>query len=237
MSRIQTMPTAGELMTRRVITVPPSATVAEIARLLCERGISAVPVVSPEGKVLGIVTEADLIRRLAGVEDEKPGWLASLFADPAESAERYARTHGATAADIMTRDPATVSPQDTAAHVAQEMERRHIRRLLVVEEGRLLGIISRADLLRALIQPEEPKETDLPDERIRIAVLEAMAKEPWAHNPFMNVVVQGGVVMFEGFSSQEGIKRGLHVLAMGVPGVKGVIDNTRPLPAEMMHGI
>ncbi len=232
----ETMPKARDLMTTRVLTVPPAAAVADIARLLCERGISAVPVVDAAGQVLGIVTEADLIRRLAGVEDAPMGWLRGLFADPAARAERFARTHGATAADIMTGEVAAVSPQDTAAHVAHEMETRGVRRLIVTEAGRLAGIISRADLLRALLTPAEPVPEGLPDERIRTAVLEAMHKEPWAQGHYTSVLVKDGVVTFEGFSQHEGVKRGLHVLALGVPGVKGVVDNTRPMPVAMIPG-
>jgi CBS domain-containing protein len=230
------IPTARDLMTRRVLTVPPTAPVADIARMLCDRGISAVPVVDPQGVVLGVVTEADLIRRLAGQEDAPVGWFRGLFMDPATRAERYARTHGAVAADIMTVGAITISPHATAAEVAHLMEERHVRRLLVTEGGRLVGLISRADLLRALIAPAEAPEEGLPDERIRLAVIETMRQEPWAMGTFISVAVKDGVVAFEGYSQHEGIKRGLHVLAMGVPGVKGVVDNTQPMPAGMLAG-
>jgi CBS domain-containing protein len=92
---------ARDLMTPDVVTVPPETPVVAIARLLAERGFSAVPVTGAAGRLLGIVTEADLIRRLAG-EERPAGWFSSLFADPARQAVRYARTHGATAGDVMT---------------------------------------------------------------------------------------------------------------------------------------
>jgi CBS domain-containing protein len=231
------MPTARDLMTSRVQTVPPSAPVTDIARLLCDRGISAVPVVDTHGAVLGVVTEADLIRRLAGRQDAPIGWFRSLFIDPASRAERYARTHGAVASDIMTEGAITVSPFATAAEVAHMMEQRNVRRLLVTEGGRLVGLISRADLLRALMASAKAPEEGLPDERIRIAVIEAMKNEPWADGTFTAVVVKEGVVTFEGYSQHEGIKRGLHVLAMSVHGVKGVVDNTQPLPVGLMSGV
>jgi putative heme-binding domain-containing protein len=145
--------TARDLMTADVVTVPPETPVVAMARLLSERGISAVPVMDREGAVLGIVTEADLIRRLAGEEDKPAGWLSSLFADPGEQAERYARTHGASARDVMTEDVVTVTEDTTAAHIAHLMEARNIRRVLVVTEGRLRGLVSRADLLRAILEP------------------------------------------------------------------------------------
>src|SRR5690242_20048877 len=99
---------ARDLMTVDVVTVPPETPVVAVARLLAERGISAVPVLGKDGALLGIVTEGDLIRRLAGEEDQPRGWLSSLFADPGEQADRYARTHGATAGDVMTETVVTV---------------------------------------------------------------------------------------------------------------------------------
>ncbi|MCO6415367.1 CBS domain-containing protein [Siccirubricoccus sp. KC 17139] len=224
--------TARDLMTPDVVSVPPETAVVAVARLLAERGISAVPVLDQAGTVLGIVTEADLIRRLAGQEDAKPGWLRSLFADPAAMADRYARTHGATAADVMTREVVTVGEAATAARIAHLMEDRGIRRVLVVTEGRLRGIVSRADLLRAVVAaPKE--ETTLDDDRIRRAVLAAMRKEPWADSFYTLVEVKDGVVEFHGFMRDAAAKRALKVLAEQVPGVKGVVDKTEPLPVYL----
>lgn len=225
--------TARDLMTPDVVTVPPETPVIAMARLLAERGISAVPVLDAQGTVKGIVTEADLIRRLAGEEDRPRGWLASLFSDPAEEADRYARTHGATAADIMTEAVTTVGEEATAAHIAHIMEEEGIRRVLVVSpEGRLRGIVSRADLLRALVAAPKPGG-ELSDDRIRRAVLAAMKKEPWTDTFYTLVEVKDGVVEFHGFSRTEAVKRGLRVLAEGVPGVKGVVDNTQPMPVYL----
>src|SRR5215218_8042668 len=110
-------PTARDLMTPDVVSVPPETPVPAVARLLAERGISAVPVLDQAGALKGIVAGADLVRRLAGEEDRPRGWLAALFADPGAEAERYARTHGATAADVMTERVVTVGEDATAAHV------------------------------------------------------------------------------------------------------------------------
>ena len=226
------MLTARDLMTVDVVTVPPETPVVAMARLLSERGISAVPVMDKAGAVLGIVTEADLIRRLAGAEDKPAGWLSSLFADPGEQAERYARTHGASARDVMTEDVVTVAEDTTAAHIAQLMEARHIRRVLVVTDGRLRGLVSRADLLRALVAPP-PTEGDLSDERIRLAVLAAMKKEPWADTFYTLVEVKDGTVEFHGFMRTEAVRRGLRVLAENTPGVKGVVDKTEMMPTYL----
>ena len=224
--------TARDLMTPDVVTVPPETPVIAVARLLAERGISAVPVLDKAGTVVGVVTEADLIRRLAGEADRPAGWLRAIFADPVAQADRYARTHGVTAADVMTESVVTVAEAATAAEIAHLMEDRGIRRVLVVQEGRLRGLVSRADLLRALVAPPQAA-SGLSDERIRIAVLAAMRREPWADTFYTMVEVKQGVVEFHGFMRTEAVKRGLRVLAENVPGVKGVVDHTQPMPVYL----
>jgi CBS domain-containing protein len=227
--------TAGDLMTTEVVTVPPETPALSIARLLADRGISAVPVVDAEGRLKGIVTEADLIRRLAGEEDKPTSWFAGLFTNGARDAERYARTHGMTAAGIMTESVVTVEPDTPASAVAHLMEERGVRRVLVTVDGRLRGLVSRADLLRALVAPA-PASEGLSDDRIRTAVMAAIRKQPWADSFYMLVDVKDGVVEFHGFSRSASVQRGLRVLAENVPGVKGVVDNTQPMPADLFVG-
>ena len=227
---------ARDLMTPDVVTVPPETPVLTIARMLADRGMSAAPVVDPQGQLLGIVTEADLIRRLAGEADKPAGWFASLFSNQERDAERYARTHGVTARDVMTAEVVAVDPDTLASAVAHLMEERGIRRVVVTQEGRLKGIVSRADLLRALVAP--PQEAgQLSDERIRRAVLAAMKKEPWADTFYTMVDVHDGTVEFHGFSRSAAVQRGLRVLAENVPGVKGVQDNTQPMPAYLYASV
>ncbi|MBR0683991.1 CBS domain-containing protein [Roseomonas eburnea] len=216
-------------MTPDVVTVPPETPVLAIARLLADRGISAVPVVSAEGKVLGIVTEADLIRRLAGEEDKPTSWFGALFSDPASQAERYARTHGVTAKDLMTEKVVSVTPDTTAAHIAHMMEDLKVRRVVVVEGEKLKGIVSRADLLRALVAPPHV-DAELSDERVRRAVMAAMKKEPWTDTFYTMVEVKDGIVTFHGFRRSDAVQKALRVLAENVPGVKGVEDDTQPMP-------
>jgi CBS domain-containing protein len=132
----------------------------------------------------------------------------------------------------MTSDVVAVEPDTLASAVAHLMEDRGIRRVLVTQEGRLKGIVSRADLLRALVAPSEP-QGELSDDRIRRAVLAAMKKEPWADTFYTMVEVTGGVVQFHGFSRSAAVQRGLRVMAENVPGVKQVVDNTQPMPAYL----
>lgn len=230
------LPTARDLMTPDVVTVPPETPFFTVAQMLAQRHISAVPVVGSAGEVLGIVTEADLIRRLAGDAKAPMGLLRSLFSNMDRLADRYASTHGTTAAEIMTPDAITVSPGATAGEIAELMEKKQVRRVLVTEGGKLLGLVSRADLLRALVAPKA-EGGDYPDERLRRAVLAAMKREPWADSYFLTVEVKDGVVEFHGFRQSDSVLRGLKVLAEQVPGVKRVEDKTSPLPGPYYAGI
>ena len=220
---------ARDLMTPDVVTVPPETPVMAMARLLADRGISAVPVVDAAGAVLGIVTEADLIRRLAGEEDKPSSWFGALFADPASQAERFARTHGVTAKDLMTEKVVTVGPDTSAAHIAHMMEEQKIRRVVVQDGDKLCGIVSRADLLRALVAPPH-EEAELSDERIRRAVMTSMKNQPWTDTFYTMVEVQEGKVTFHGFRRSDAVQKALRVLAENIPGVKSVEDDTQPMP-------
>ena len=160
-------------------------------------------------------------------EDERPsGWLARLFDSSGAKAERYARSHGVNAGEVMTKRLVTADPEESAAHVARLMEEHKVRRVLVTEGGRLLGLVSRSDLVRALVVQQQTPEGDLSDERIHRAVLDAMQSESWVDTARTAVHVQNGVVEFYGFSRSEAVSRALCVLAENVPGVKGVVDRT-----------
>ena len=199
------------------------------SRRLSRRSVvSAVPITDASGTLLGIVTESDLIRRLADEDEQPAGWLARLANPPGARAARYARSHGVTAREVMTDRVVTVAPDTTANHIAHLMEQHRIRRVLVAEQGRLLGMVTRADLLRALVA-DGPPEGEMSDERIRAAILAAMRREAWADTLHMTVNVREGEVEFHGFSRSASVQRALRVLAENVPGVKRVVDNTQQL--------
>ena len=230
---------ARDLMTRGVVTVPPAMPVASLAGLLAERGISSAPVTDPEGRLLGIVTEADLIHRLAGKAEPAVGWLRRLLGDADSQAEDYARTHGMEARDIMTVSVITVGPDATAEECARLLERNGIKRLPVVSEGRLLGIVSRADLLAGVL--EAPERIGTPgrsgDARIREALRAEMREQPWAQSLYVFAEVKDGVVTLQGYARSEEIRRALRVLASRVQGVSRVEDRLElvslPLPGEV----
>lgn len=217
---------ARDLLTAEVVTVPPGMPVTSLARLLADRGISSAPVVDDHGRLLGVVTEADLLRRLAGTEDVPVGWLQSLFQRADPEARQYARTHGTTAQDIMTRDLVTVRPDATAAHCASLMETHRIKRLPVIRDGRLAGIVSRADLLRAVLDPEVKVGADAPsrDAHIRAALRTEMRSQSWTHHILTFADVQDGVVTLHGHVQSDAMRQGLHVLVGRLDGVVRLDD-------------
>lgn len=222
-----TSPLARDVMTTGAVTVEPATPVAAVARMFADRGISAAVVTDAQGTVHGIITESDLIRRLAD-EDERPaGWLARMFDSPFAKAERYARSHGLTAREVMTTAVLTARPEESAAHVARMMEEHHIRRVPVTENGRLLGVVSRSDLLRALVAQQPGAAGKSSDDQIHRAVLAAMRQVSWADTVHAAVHVENGIVEFYGYSPSATVSRALRVLAENVPGVSGVVDRTR----------
>jgi CBS domain-containing protein len=231
------MPLAQDLMTTEVVTVRPDLPVTTLARLLADRGISSAPVTDATGLLLGIVTEADLLRRLAGNEDAQVGWLQRLFGDTDRQAKQYARTHGMTARDVMTGDLVTVGPADTAARCAQAMEKHHIKRLPVVTDGRLLGVISRSDLLHAILEPPAPLGTSdslSPDARIRVALKAELREQPWANSMYIFPEVENGVVTLHGFFRSEEVRRALRVMAGRIEGVQRVEDHMEKAPMVLV---
>ncbi|TCZ53424.1 CBS domain-containing protein [Roseicella aquatilis] len=213
---------AKDLMSTEVVTVSPETPMAALARLLADRGISAVPVVEADGKVAGIVTEADLVRRLAGTEERPRGWFRNLLASAPGDAGRYARAHGTTVRDVMTTNLISAGEEATAEEIARLMEEHRVKRVLVLREGRLVGIVSRADLLEAMLAPSETPAAGAEDARIRRAVQAAMAEQSWAKPYFIWPTVERGVVTFHGFCGAPEVTRALRVLAEAVPGAQGV---------------
>jgi len=223
---------ARDLMTSEVVSVPPNLPVTSLARLIAARGVSSVPVMDSQGRLLGIVTEADLLRRLAGAEDVPVSWLRRLFRNADRQAAEYARTHGFEAQDVMTRDMVSVGPDATAEHCAHLMEERSIKRLPVVQDGRIVGIVSRADLLRAVLEP--PARIGTPaqalDVRIRAALRAEMLEQPWARSLYNSADVQDGVVTLYGYVSSDVMRSGLRTIAASIEGVTRVEDRMEQGP-------
>jgi CBS-domain-containing membrane protein len=209
---------AQDVMSAPVVTVAPEAPVPEIAALLIERQISAVPVVDG-GAVVGIVSEGDLLRRgETRTERRRPGWLEMLLNRDIQAAG-FVKEHGTCARDVMTADVIAVAPDTDLAEIARILERRRVKRVPVIDKGRLVGIVSRANLLRGLVAyRHSPAGLDAKsDPDLARAVEERLSREAWIDLRRMNIVVTDGVVHLWGAIDSAERRRALALAAAEIP--------------------
>jgi CBS domain-containing protein len=222
---------AQDVMTTKVVSVAPHTPVAEIAKLLLERQISAVPVVGDDRRLLGIVSEGDLIHEL-GQDGAPRSWWLDLLASPQARAAAYLKSHGRLARDVMTRSVIAVTPDAPLPQIARLLEARRIKRVPVVQDGQLIGIVSRADLLRAFaLQPaaEAAARADDRDLRERLTVEFEDAGLVW--HPYVNIVVNDGVVHLWGIVRIGSEIDALRVAAERIPGVVRVESHLTVRPS------
>jgi len=226
------MLTAADVMTTDVITVSPETGVRDIAALLHAKRISGVPVVDAAGRPVGIVTEGDLILREPIAGEHRRSWWLTLFDDPAVLARDYTKSHGRNAREIMTTPVISVGPTATLAEIAKTLERHRIKRVPVVENNKLVGIVARSNLLQALAAADVSKPAVQDDRTLRERVMAELQKQPWVHMALKNVVVQDGVVSLWGMVTTEEERRALRIATENVPGVKAVEDHMTSKPID-----
>lgn len=223
---------AKDVMTQAVVTAPPDATIRDIAEMLLERRISAVPVVDADGRVVGIVSEGDLMRRPETGTERRPSWWLTLVASPEENALAYVKSHGAHASDVMTRKVISVAEDTPLETVAEMLERHRIKRVPVLREGKLVGIVSRANLLHGLVARQAAPTVRAADQTIKASV-EAALKDAGVRRELLSIVVSGGIVHLWGAVGSDAEQQAARVAAEGVPGVEGVRDDIGVLPASV----
>ena len=217
---------AADIMTTTVVCIKPDATVLEAARLLLGERISALPVVDATGRLQGIVSEGDLIHRAEiGSEKITTRWKA-LFEEGATLARDYLKAHGRTVADVMSHPVVLVEEDTELSVVAARMDQFGIKRLPVVREGKVVGIVSRANLLQALIAaPAPPATPAVDDAALREQILLKLDREPWSPSLVRNIIVQDGNVEIWGHADSAAQCEACRVLAAAIPGVKTVINH------------
>ncbi|MGY3617067.1 CBS domain-containing protein [Bradyrhizobium sp. USDA 10063] len=222
---------AREVMIFPVITIGTTATVQQVAKLLLERRISAVPVVDSTGKMVGIVTESDLMHRAeAGTERPYAWWLRFLIGD-AELAADYVKSHAVRVGDIMTRTVVTADPETPLHEIAMLLEKHQIKRVPIVNKaGELVGIVSRANLIQAVATARPKLEITLPDSLIRQRLMDELRKQSWVHAFNLNVTVQNGIVDLWGFAPSVEERTAIRVAAEAIPGVVAVNDHLLETP-------
>jgi CBS domain-containing protein len=227
---------ASDVMTCNVISVTPDMTVRDAARVFTDNHISGAPVLDGEGRLIGMISEGDLLRRVEiGTDTRKRSSWFDLFSATHEAID-YIKTHALKVCDVMTTDVVTVGAATPLSEVASILETRRIKRVPVTEAGRVVGIVSRANLVQALasIADERAADASLSDSDIRATLMGELAGQKWAFAG-RNLVVTDGVVHLWGtFHSMEAVQA-VRVAAEGIPGVKRVEDHTEPYP--VMPGI
>jgi CBS domain-containing protein len=216
---------AHQIMTKPVFTVLPDATILEAANLMLRRHISGLPVVDAAGKLVGIVSEGDFIRRSEiGTQKKRGRWLKFLLG-AGNAATDYVHEHGRKISEVMTVNPITITEETPLDQIVSSMESNGVKRLPVMRDGRLVGIVSRANLLQAVagLARDIPDPT-ADDDHIRSRIVAAIGKNDWS--PFgLNVIVRDGIVHLSGVITAERSRQASIVAAENVTGVRKVHDH------------
>lgn len=217
---------AADIMTPRIITVSADATIAEAIRLMLQNRISGLPVVDAAGDLVGLVTEGDFLRRAEdNTEKHRPHWLEFVLG-PGRLAGEYARSHGRKVGEVMSTDAITAQENTPVEEIVRLMETKHIKRVPIVRGKKVVGIVSRANLLHVLGRlAAEAKPTAQTDSEIRTKIIAELAKQSWAPVAGVNILVQDGIVELKGAIFDERQRQALKVAAENVAGVKAVRDH------------
>jgi CBS domain-containing protein len=217
---------AGDIMTPKVVSVGPDASILEAMQLMLANRISGLPVIAEGDKLVGIVTEGDFLRRAeTGTKRARRRWL-EFFMGPGKLADEYVQTHGRKVFQVMTPNPVTITEDTPLDVVVSLLEQRRIKRLPVLRSGVVVGIVSRANLLHALAslaraQPSQART----DAAIREQIYAELNKQRWIPKDFINIVVREGEVELWGTILDERARQAVRVAAENVPGVKHVSDH------------
>jgi len=215
---------AHQIMTKDVVTVGPEASIVEASRLMLEHHISGLPVLDAHGHLVGIVSEGDFLRRAElGTQRKRPRWLQFLIGPDREATE-FVRQSGRKVGEIMTRTPHTVAEDTPLEEIVSLMEKKHVKRLPVMHRDRLVGIVTRANLLSAVASlAREIPDPTADDDHIRERVTQAILKTGW--RPIgLQVTVRNGVVHLHGLIVNESSRQAAKVAAENVAGVAEVRD-------------
>jgi CBS domain-containing protein len=223
---------ARDVMVSPVITVKPSTPVREVAKTLLEKGISAVPVVDDQGKLVGMVSEGDLMHRAEAGTERRPSWWLRLVSGDDVLAADYIKSHARKAADVMTPNVITATPETPLDEIALLLEKNGIKRVPIVKDGQLVGIVSRANLVQAVASAPKGLEIPVSDEAIRDKLLAHLKAQPWARTGLLNVTVNDGVVNLWGITDSETERNAIRVAAESIPGVRAVNNHLTLRPRQ-----
>ena len=216
---------AHQIMTRPVITVLPDATITEAASIMLQRHISGLPVVDAAGKLVGIVSEGDFIRRSEIGTQRRRSRFLKFILGPGQAATDFVHEHGRRIAEIMTHDPVTVTEDTSLETIVSLMEKNKLKRLPVIRADRVVGIVSRANLLQAVASlARQIPDPTADDDHIRNRIIDALGRNDWCPHG-LSVVVRDGVVNLGGIITDERARQAAIVCAENIAGVKKVHDH------------
>jgi CBS domain-containing protein len=218
---------AADVMVSNVISVGPDARVSDVADTLLKNRISAVPVIDAAGKILGIVSEGDLLHRAESDTEVRRSWWLNALSSNESMAADFVRSHSQRVTDVMTKRVVTASPETPLHEIARLLEKNGIKRVPIVTDGKLVGIVSRANLLQALASLKQQVATGkTPDDAaIREGIISELKRQSWARPSLVNVIVQDGAVELWGIVDTKSEKDAIRVMAETAPGVRAVNDN------------
>ncbi|UDL90734.1 CBS domain-containing protein [Mesorhizobium sp. PAMC28654] len=216
---------AASVMTSPVVGIEPSASIADAAGLMLSRKISGLPVIRDDGTLVGIVSEGDFLRRgELGTKRKRARWLEFLVS-PGRVAEEYVHANGRRVDEVMSDNVVTTSPKASLEEVVELMIRHHVKRIPVVDGGKVVGILTRSDLLRALLRSLPARNsTTVGDQQIRQNIVAELAGQPWAGTGMIHVSVDKGVAELSGAIFDERERQAVLVAAENVAGVEAVKD-------------
>lgn len=222
---------AKDVMVSEVVTVHPETTIAEAVALLDKHDVSALPVVDAGGHLLGIISEADLVRRVEiGTEKHRPWWMEAVTG-AAVLAGEFAKSHGKRVEELMTTDVVSAGEDADLAEIATLLERHRIKRIPITRDGKVVGVVSRSNLIQALasvVGRANGASAEDGDRAIRSELLRRLAGQNWTDFGERNIIVSHGVVHVWGLVGSETERKALMALAEEVPGVSRVSDEMIP---------
>jgi CBS domain-containing protein len=221
---------AVDVMTPDVVTIWSKASVAEAAKLMLDRGISGLPVVNDEGRLSGMITETDLLRRVEIGTEQHHSARGEQSMSAYDLACEYLKSHGRQVEEIMSRDVVRVFENTPLAEVAALMELKRIKRVPVMSDGKIVGIVSRADLLRALVSQVGSPAIQISDQMIHDHLIAELGRQRWVYPQGLRIEVSNGVVRLWGTLEMRVERQALRAAAESIPGVRGVEDHTSQLP-------
>ena len=216
---------ASQIMTSQVVTISPQASIIEAANAMIDHHVSGLPVVDGDGRLVGIISEGDFIRRAElGTQHKRGRWLRMLLG-PGTCADDFVHEHGRKVGEVMTHHPQTIAEDTPVETIVRTMEKHHVKRLPVMRGDKLVGIVTRKNLLRAVAElARETPDPTTADDKIRDRIIAEIERNDW--RPFgLSVVMRDGVVHLNGVITEESSRKAVIVVAENVCGVKEVHDH------------